>query len=108
MFVIGELKDFLKETEPESYASKYYESNINKLLFDILIETWIIVRFEDNGDFAELVSNRNKMFSLMLEKKQTSYTKQSKILLELSHLISLVGNDEDHYHGETILLTRHP
>lgn len=108
LFGFGELKDFLKETGPESYASKYYESNFNNQLYDILIETWIIVRFEDDGDFAKIVANRDELFSLMIEKKQTSYTKQYKTLLELSHLISLLGNDKNHYHGETFLLTRRP
>lgn len=107
---IKELTDFLRSNDKDSYALKYYESNLKKDLIDILAETWIIVRFDDENNFEKIIStDRDNQLLFLIEKtKSSSYKKNFENLVNISHVISLLANDEVSYYGETFLLTKNP
>lgn len=108
VFSIFELKEFLKEKDRDNYALKYYNENEEKLIFDILAETWVILRFPEIEQFAELSNNRSLLFSTIFAKEQTEYTKAFAELTSYCHLISLLANNDEHYHGESFLLSKDP
>ena len=108
VFSIFELKEYLKEFDKDNYALKYFEGADERLIFDILAESWIIIRIPEVPQFNELSKNRSLLFSTIFAKEQTDYTKSFRELSSYCHLVSLLANNDEHYHGETFLLSKDP
>lgn len=105
---ITHLVKYLQSNNIDKYAAGYYEANKEKSLLEIIAQTWVIVRFKDNGDFSKIVADRNHLVHLVITRDETSYTSCFKTLSCICHLISLLSNDESEYHGDSFLLTKHP
>lgn len=106
---LDDLKKNLEETGNHKYALDFYENNKGKPYLDLLAETWIILRFEEDEEFDEIANDKNKLFHHLLSRQETTYAKCFKNLASYCHLLSLLThNEENEYHGETFLLSESP
>ena len=103
-FSLSDLKEKIESIDKDCYALKYYNDNLEKSLVDILAETWIIIRFEEDEEFNKIYNDRNELFHLVLSDKKSAYTTSFNRLAYYCHLVSLLGNDIKRYHGESFLL----
>ena len=106
---LHDLKKNLEETGNHKYALDFYEKNKEKSYLDLLAETWIILRFEEDEEFNEIANDKNKLFHILLSHKETAYTKYFRNLTSYCHLLSLLAhNEENEYYGENFLLSESP
>lgn len=103
---LGDLKKGLELKDKESYALKYYKTNEEKLLVDILAETWIILRFPDQEEFTKIINNREELFRTITSNDNSEYATKFNELANYCHVLSiLIHNEDGHYHGESFLLS---
>jgi hypothetical protein len=107
-FSLGDLKEKIEAVDKDSYAFKYYIDNYTKPIIDILSETWIIIRFQDDEEFNKITENREELYKLIFSKKETGYSQKFKDLSGFCHLVSLLANNVSKYYGESFLLSQNP
>jgi hypothetical protein len=107
-FSNGDLKEYLKIEGNDEYAIRYFEENSIKEVIDLLTEIWIIIRFPDNGEFDSMITNRNNLLRKIMSYSKTDYDKRFNDLSSYCHLLSLIINDDENYHGESFLLNQNP
>lgn len=105
---LDDLEKKLEENGKDEYALNYYKKNNEKSILDILAETWIIVRIPDQEEFSTFHKNFDKLWRTVMSREESSYTKTFKDLSDYCHLLSLLANDDEQYHGETFLLSSNP
>ncbi|WP_299584668.1 hypothetical protein [uncultured Sunxiuqinia sp.] len=92
----------------EGYSLDYYNQNPEKSLLDILSETWIIIRFKEHEEFSKILENKDELIHVMLTNNDSEYAKEFKALSSYCHLVSLLIENDSHYHGESFLLNKNP
>lgn len=105
---IFSLRKYLREKEKDCYAIKYYDANKEKKIIDILSETWIIIRFNDDEIFDKISKDKSELFRLILTSTETDYSRNFKDLSSYCHLVSLLTNEEPDYHGSSFLMSKDP
>lgn len=107
-FSIYIFKENLKEKGSDSYTLKYYSEIDGKSIIRILAETWIIIRLKDSSEFDDLMSKSMSLLSAVYSKAESEYSKSYNELADYCHLVSLLSNGFERYHGESFLLSNHP
>jgi len=106
-FALEEFKKFLNE-ETNSYALRYYSNVSKKTIIEIFAETWIIIRFDQDQEFDNVLHDRNELFNISFSPKNNPYSQAFDDVLSYCHLISLLTDREEGYYGESFILSDHP
>ena len=89
------------------YLLRYYSTNKEKSYIDILAETWVILRFEEDEEFRLAIEDPHNLLSVIISHKETTYNSNFKKLASYCHILSLLShNNDSDYYGESFLLAR--
>jgi hypothetical protein len=93
----------------DSYIRDFYQQNRDDDIFNLLAKMWVVARFDDEGQIAALKEEWNEMVKeghqgFFLLEDEHPIIRNSNILLNYTHLLSVLVNGEDDYCGTSFVL----
>jgi hypothetical protein len=106
-FAISEWRNYMKGKD--EYVHNYFASNLKTSVEDIISQSWIILRYEDNGEFEMAKKDRGVFFDIFFSDKKHTYWEKYNNLQSYCQIISLLSHDdEDRYIGDSFVSLRKP
>jgi len=107
VFGVSKLRENTKNKDV--YVNDYFERNKETSIGDLISQSWIIIRYSDNGEFDKVKSDKNNLFDIFFSEAKKIYWNTYNQLLSYFHLLSIfVHDDEDRYVGDSIILLKKP
>jgi hypothetical protein len=106
-FAIEQWKEYNKGRDEFVYT--YLEKNKEAEIEDIISQSWIILRYNDNGEFESVKKERNYFFDIFFTDAKNAYFDKYNSMLSYFQLISLLIHDKPNdYSGDSLILLKKP
>lgn len=101
------LKEFKAVNKKDEYKKRFLTENSSKDVFGLLAKMWIVLRYNDEGQFQSLKENKEdekarKSFIILNE--DNPILVNEKVANDFSHLLSILINTEKGFFGGSFLL----
>jgi hypothetical protein len=105
-FAISTWRDYMKGRD--EYVHNYLQKNYGTEIEDIISQSWIILRYKDNGEFEKAKKDKNNFFDIFFTDARHAYWEKYHLLLSYCQLISLLIHDDNRYVGDSFVLLKKP
>lgn len=78
-FAIGKWRDYIKGRD--EYVYEYLNSNRSTPIDDIVSQSWVIIRYNDNGEFDRAKNDKNVFFDIFFSDARHAYWEKYNTLL---------------------------
>jgi hypothetical protein len=104
-FAISNLREYSKGRD--EYVYEYLLNNKETSIEDIISQCWIIIRYNDNGEFEKASKDRNIFFDIFFTDAKYAYWEKYNSLLSYCQVLSLLIHDDKHnYSGDSFVLLK--
>lgn len=92
----------------DDFVHNYLLSNLKTDIVDIISQCWVILRYEDNGEFENALKDKSVFFDIFFSDARHDYYEKYNNLLSYCQIISLLCHDERQYVGDSFILLSKP
>ena len=89
----------------DEYAFKYFD-NYKGSFDNLLSETWIIIRFQENDQFQEFAESKDALLQAMMrDRTDEVYVQDFNLMTNYCQVLSVLLSAQNYYYGDSILLS---
>jgi hypothetical protein len=93
----------------DNYVYNFFSSNNNAEIDDLISRCWIILRYDDNGEFEKVLKDKSEFFHIFFSEARHDYWEKYNNVQSYCQIASLLcHDDEDRYVGDSFILLKKP